>query len=63
MLLLDRLKLRHARLDHELAIEQALRVPDEERVARLKKLKLLVKDRIQLLLQGRGSGRGAPQLA
>ena len=54
MKLIERLKLRHARLEHELAIEQARRTPDEERVNRLKKLKLAVKDRIQLLLSGKG---------
>lgn len=56
MKLIDRLKLRHARLEHELALEQARRVPDEERVNRLKKLKLAVKDRIQMLLSGHGPG-------
>lgn len=54
MKLIDRLKLRHARLDHELSIEQARRTPDEGRVLRLKKLKLAVKDRIQLVLSGSG---------
>ncbi|MCG2839973.1 YdcH family protein [Sandaracinobacter sp. RS1-74] len=54
MKLIERLKLRHARLEHELAVEQARRLPDEERVARLKKLKLAVKDRMQALLPNPG---------
>ncbi len=53
MKMIDRLRLRHARLDHELSTEQARRSPDIGRVARLKKLKLAVKDRIQMLLAGR----------
>ena len=42
MKLIDTLKRRHARLDHELAAERARRMPDPARVARLKKLKLAV---------------------
>ncbi len=53
MKLIDRLKLRHARLDHELSIEQSRRTPDEGRILRLKKLKLAVKDRIYQVLAGR----------
>jgi hypothetical protein len=49
MSLLDHLKRRHARLDHELAAEQARRLPDPMRIQRLKKLKLAVKDRLDLL--------------
>lgn len=63
MKLIDRLTLRHARLEHELALEQARRLPDEERVARLKKLKLSVKDRIYLLVSGRETAEGLPQPA
>lgn len=55
MRMIDRLRLRHARLDHEISVEQARRSPDIGRVARLKKLKLAVKDRIQMLRAG-GSG-------
>jgi hypothetical protein len=51
MKLIDTLKRRHARLDHELAAERARRMPDPARVARLKKLKLAVKDRLALLRQ------------
>ncbi len=46
---LDILKQRHARLEHELAAEQARRLPDETRMMRLKKLKLALKDRILML--------------
>jgi hypothetical protein len=42
----ERLKRRHARLDHELAAERARHRPDDTRVVRLKKLKLAVKDRM-----------------
>jgi len=45
------LKRRHVRLEHELAAELAGRAPDRMRVARLKKLKLAVKDRLMLLAQ------------
>jgi hypothetical protein len=59
MKLIDMLKLRHARLEHELSIEQARRLPDEGRIARLKKLKLAIKDRIQAAAAGH---RGATPL-
>ena len=49
MKLIETLKRRHARLDHDLAAEQARRLPDPVRIARLKKLKLAVKDRLMLL--------------
>ena len=62
MKLIERLKLRHARLEHEIALEQARRMPDEDRVNRLKKLKLAVKDRIQSLISGQGM-EGFPQPA
>lgn len=56
MKILDNLKRRHARLEHELAAERARRLPDETRVMRLKKLKLAVKDRILMLVQQRQRG-------
>lgn len=49
MKILNNLERRHARLDQELAAEQACRLPDDTRVMRLKKLKLAVKDRILML--------------
>jgi hypothetical protein len=49
MKLIETLKRRHVRLEHDLAAERARRVPDPTRVARLKKLKLAVKDRLMLL--------------
>lgn len=49
MKLIDHLKRRHARLDHELLAEQARRRPDPMRIQRLKKLKLAVKDRLDAL--------------
>jgi hypothetical protein len=51
MKLIDILKRRHVRLDHELAAEQARRRPDQTRMARLKKLKLAVKDRLMIIAQ------------
>lgn len=44
--LLDNLRRLHLRLDHEIQAERARRVPDMIRVARLKKTKLKVKDRM-----------------
>lgn len=52
--MIDRLKLRHARLEQEIAAEQARPASNEERILRLKKLKLALKDRIQHLLSGNG---------
>lgn len=49
MKLIETLKRRHLKLEHDLAAERARRVPDPARVARLKKLKLAVKDRLMLL--------------
>lgn len=44
--LLNYLKREHARLEGELAREEAKFLPDQIQVQRLKKLKLAVKDRI-----------------
>lgn len=44
--LLNYLKREHARLEGDLAKEEAKFLPDQVQVARLKKLKLAVKDRI-----------------
>ncbi len=41
-----RMKLVHARLDAEVRREMKARFPDQGRVARLKKLKLAIKDRL-----------------
>lgn len=49
----DILKRRHLKLEHELAAERARRRPDETRIARLKKLKLSVKDRLLVMAQHR----------
>lgn len=46
MQLLDHLKRRHSWLEHEIASEQARRLPDSARIVQLKKLKLAVKDRM-----------------
>ncbi len=46
MLSLDRLRQMHARLESELSAERLRLRPDETRVARLKKVKLAVKDRM-----------------
>ncbi len=43
---IHRLKLVHARLDAEVRREMKARFPDQGRVARLKKLKLAIKDRL-----------------
>lgn len=60
MIILDNLKRRHARLERELAVERAHRLPDETRVMRLKKLKLAVKDRtLMLARQGRFGGQAS----
>jgi len=56
MKILDNLRRRHARLDNELAAEQARRLPDDTRVMRLKKLKLSIKDRILMLATHRQRG-------
>lgn len=53
MTFVDVLKRRHLKLEHELAAERARRLPDETRIARLKKLKLAVKDRLYLMAQRR----------
>ena len=61
MKMLDNLKNRHARLEDELAAEQARLLPDETRVLRLKKLKLALKDRIRDMAIGQEpSGRVSP---
>ena len=43
---LNRMKLIHARLDAEIRRELKARFPDQGRVARLKKLKLAIKDQL-----------------
>jgi hypothetical protein len=53
MTFVDILKRRHLKLEHELAAERARRRPDETRIARLKKLKLAVKDRLLIMAQRR----------
>jgi len=44
--IIHRLKLVHARLESEIRRELKTRWPDRERVTRLKKLKLAIKDRL-----------------
>jgi uncharacterized protein len=44
--IIHRLKLVHARLDSEIRRELKMRWPNRDRVARLKKLKLAIKDRL-----------------
>jgi len=44
--LFQRMKLVHARLDAEVRREMKARFPDQGRVARLKKLKLAIKDQL-----------------
>lgn len=46
MLSLERLRTMHARLETELSHERTRIRPDDTRVARLKKVKLAVKDRM-----------------
>lgn len=46
MLSLDRLRTMHARLETELSAERTRIRPDDARLARLKKVKLAVKDRM-----------------
>ena len=58
--MIDRLKLRHERLEQELSTEQARPNPDDGRIARLKRLKLAVKDRIQMVLSARGEALPLP---
>jgi hypothetical protein len=41
-----RLKRLHARLDHDIRAELSRRFPDDDRVRRLKKIKLSIKDRL-----------------
>jgi hypothetical protein len=62
---LHRLTLLHRRLDAEIAAERALRLPDEVRLARLKKFKLAVKDRLaQYAQRGRAAvGPRRPEVA
>ncbi len=45
-LLLSRLKRLHIRLEDELARERKERLPDHDRITRIKKLKLAIKDRL-----------------
>ncbi|MFM1982831.1 MAG: hypothetical protein RJB22_1550 [Pseudomonadota bacterium] len=49
------LLLKHQRLDEALRNEQHRRMPDVFRIQRLKKLKLIVKDRLHKLSAGRRS--------
>ena len=44
--ILTRLRQLHLRFDHDVRAEAARRVPDTARLARLKKLKLSIKDRL-----------------
>ena len=44
--IIHRMKLVHARLDTEIRRELKVRFPDQGRVARLKKLKLAIKDQL-----------------
>jgi hypothetical protein len=44
--LVRRLQVLHRRLEHEVEREQRRRLPDWLRIARLKKLKLAIKDRM-----------------
>jgi hypothetical protein len=50
-----RLLERHQRLDARLRLAQALRFPDHFEIARLKKLKLAIKDRIARLTRARSA--------
>jgi hypothetical protein len=45
-MIIHRLKLVHARIESEIGRELKARWPDRERVTRLKKLKLAIKDRL-----------------
>jgi uncharacterized protein len=47
-----RLLLKHQRIDAQLRLEQARRVPDTLRINQLKKMKLAVKDRLHRLSLG-----------
>ncbi len=49
MTFMEMLRKRHVRLEHEIAAEQARRMPDTTRVTRLKKLKLAVRDRMAMM--------------
>lgn len=44
--LIEALRNLHRKLEHELAAERSRRFPNHERILRLKKLKLSVKDRL-----------------
>ncbi len=47
------LLVKHQRLDEALRIEQRRQMPDVFRIQRLKKMKLIIKDRLQKLSAGR----------
>ncbi len=47
------LLVKHQRLDEQLRTEQSRPAPDLVRVKKLKKLKLLIKDRLHLVSHGR----------
>jgi hypothetical protein len=53
-----RLLERHQRLDARLALARASRWPDPFEIARLKKLKLAIKDRISGLIRPRNLSHG-----
>jgi hypothetical protein len=44
--IVQRLKRLHLRLDHDIRAELASRFPDDDRIRRLKKIKLSIKDRL-----------------
>ncbi len=47
------LLVKHQRLDEALRLEQRRQLPDVFRIQRLKKMKLIIKDRLQKLSAGR----------
>ncbi|AQA00618.1 hypothetical protein BWQ93_02480 [Sphingopyxis sp. QXT-31] len=56
---IDYLRREHARLDAEIDREARQRRPDEVLIARLKKLKLLVRDQITIWIGDTGGSRAA----
>lgn len=57
--LLNYLQREHARLDREISELSRDRIPDEVRIARLKKLKLALKDQISRLRSESGASAAA----